>query len=96
VRRNGDGVLIRIIDSGIGIPEAALPFIFDRFYRAAPQHIEGSGLGLSIARAIADRNGLTLELRNRDDASGIVASVALPAPYRPSRSVKKGSKPAKE
>jgi two-component system, OmpR family, sensor kinase len=78
VRRNVDGVLIKIIDSGIGIPQSALPFIFDRFYRAAPQHIEGSGLGLSIARAIADRNGLRLDIQNRDDARGIIAVVGLP------------------
>jgi two-component system OmpR family sensor kinase len=78
VRRTANGVLVKIIDSGCGIPESALPFIFDRFYRAAAPDVEGSGLGLSIARAIADRNGLRLEIRNRDDAKGAVAIVGLP------------------
>lgn len=78
VRRNVDGILIKIIDSGIGIPASALPLIYDRFYRAAPQDIEGSGLGLSIAKAIADRNGLKLELQNRGDATGVIAFVGFP------------------
>lgn len=44
-------------DHGIGIPEADLPHIFDRFYRAkSPDNIKGTGLGLSIAKQIADRH----------------------------------------
>lgn len=75
--RTNEYTVIEIIDSGCGIPEAALPFIFDRFFRAAPTNIEGSGLGLAIAKAIAGRNGVDLSIRNRNDAAGVIATIKL-------------------
>jgi two-component system phosphate regulon sensor histidine kinase PhoR len=49
-------VLIRIIDTGVGIPPKDLPFIFDKFYRAeANKRIApGTGLGLSLVRHIVE------------------------------------------
>lgn len=49
---------ITIADNGIGIPEAELPHIFDRFYRAknSGQNIKGTGLGLSIVKMIVDKH----------------------------------------
>ena len=46
------------MDSGPGIANEAMPFIYDRFFRAAPQEIDGSGLGLAIAKTTADRHGI--------------------------------------
>lgn len=66
---------IDVVDNGQGIPDDALPFIYDRFFRAAPQVIEGTGLGLAIARAIAERNGIQLRHRNRADKSGAIATI---------------------
>ncbi len=52
------GVLVAVRDDGPGIPPAALPHVFDRFYRADPARANrGSGLGLAIARDLADAHG---------------------------------------
>lgn len=74
-----DGLgLIEVVDTGSGIPDEALPRIFDRFFRAAVQEIEGTGLGLAIAKATADRYGFTLSVANRPDG-GVIAQVSVPA-----------------
>lgn len=57
---------IAVKDSGIGISEADLPYVFDRFYRASGARTkEGYGLGLSIAKSIIERHGGTLTVKSR-------------------------------
>jgi len=58
-----DWVRVSVVDTGVGIPTDALPHIFDRFYRAQRNGRKGAGLGLSIARWIAEAHGggLTVE-----------------------------------
>ncbi len=59
----GKQVIITIKDTGIGISEEERPRIFDRFYRAeATRSTEGSGLGLSITRAIIEAHHGTIEV----------------------------------
>jgi two-component system, OmpR family, sensor kinase len=66
---------VEVIDTGPGIPSDLLARVFDRFFRVPGSQARGSGLGLAIAQAAAQRCGLRIQLRNRDDRSGLVARV---------------------
>lgn len=80
VEASGAAAAVTVTDAGPGIPEAMLPRVFDRFFRADARDYEGSGLGLSIAKAIADRHGVGVGLRNRDDGqSGLIARLLFAA-----------------
>jgi PAS domain S-box-containing protein len=60
VRADGGRCTIEVEDSGVGIPPAERPLVFERFFRASyalSEAIKGTGLGLTIARSIAHRHG---------------------------------------
>lgn len=65
-----DGIRLTVRDTGPGIPPEHLPLIFDRFYKvdASRRAAGGSGLGLSIVKAIVERHGGTITARNDDGA----------------------------
>jgi len=71
------GVLLRIGDSGPGIPEEQRERIFDRFYRLAGQDTEGSGLGLSIVKRIAELHQGSIQL-GRSSLGGLSVEVRFP------------------
>jgi signal transduction histidine kinase len=61
-----DLVELAVSDTGVGIPEDQLPLVFERFYRADAARAErGAGLGLPIARQIAEAHGGTIEVESR-------------------------------
>ena len=67
-RTDGGMVEIHVIDQGIGIPEADLPRIFERFYRvdkARSREAGGTGLGLSIVKHIAELFGGSVRVKSR-------------------------------
>jgi heavy metal sensor kinase len=67
LQRDGDWAALRIVDTGIGLTPTEQEHIFQRFYRA-PEALswgkEGSGLGLCIARSIAEAHGGRIEVQS--------------------------------
>ena len=83
VSGEGRDRVIRIRDDGNGIPEALRGRIFQPFTRAASNgasnDAEGSGLGLGVARQLLGLMDGTIEIANRDDTSGTVVTIMVPA-----------------
>src|SRR5688500_9425950 len=64
--RDGEMVKLAVTDTGVGIPAEHLPHVFDRFYKADQSRSKaGSGLGLSVVKAIVERHGGTVSVRSR-------------------------------
>lgn len=81
VLRDAGRVVLLVDDSGPGITEAERDRVFDPFYRVLGTAQAGSGLGLSIVRAIADRIGAQISLsgsRLPGSASGLGVTVVFP------------------
>lgn len=78
LERQGDDVLIRIEDDGPGIAPDQIEAMMQPFTRGEPSRNSatgGAGLGLTLARAIAEQHGGRLVLTNRLDATGAVAGL---------------------
>ena len=75
--RDNGAVLIRVRDSGSGLPEGAQARLFQRFYRGENAERDGAGLGLAIAQAIAQAHGGTIRASNVD-GGGAEFTVRLP------------------
>ena len=80
VEADGQEAIIRIMDSGYGIPTEDLPFVFDHFYRGHSKEIEqiqGSGLGLTIVKSIVEQHGGRVEVES-EYGKGSCFTVSLP------------------
>jgi two-component system sensor histidine kinase KdpD len=71
--------VVEVADRGPGLPPGDEERVFERFYRGAHTTVRGVGLGLPIARAIAQAHGGRLVAANRP-GGGAVFRLALPVP----------------
>jgi len=87
---DSDGVRVR--DHGSGVDEEDLPHVFDRFFRGANSRgQQGSGLGLSIVRQVAQQHGGSVSAGNAADGGAIFAIHLPTAPVRAERSESEGA-----
>jgi PAS domain S-box-containing protein len=80
VAARDDAFTLVVGDTGVGIPEEALPHIFDRFYRvpnARSRTYEGSGIGLALVQAFAKLHGGSVDVASALDV-GTTFTVTLP------------------
>ncbi len=79
VHLQGRDVLLIVEDSGPGIPLAHHERVWDRFYRLPGSQADGSGLGLTIVKAVADAHGATVKLSQSERLGGLRVCVHFPA-----------------
>lgn len=74
------GARLVVADRGPGVPDDALPHVFDRFFRAdEARAMPGSGLGLAIVQQIANGHGGSISLTNRAGGGAIATLTLSPA-----------------
>ncbi len=80
VQPDDDHLAVSVTDQGVGIPEADIDLIWDKFYRtelATNQQIEGTGLGLSIVKHIVDLHDGEVRIASQENA-GSTFTIRLP------------------
>lgn len=82
LEKDNENVLIKVIDNGIGIPEKDIPYIFERFYRSdlsRNKNTGGSGIGLTITKALVEAHGGKIYLESKVN-EGTVVTIKFPKP----------------
>lgn len=82
VERQGEDLVFRVRDSGIGVAPEHLPHVFERFYRVEKSRSRaagGSGIGLTIARALVEAMGGRIWAESPGPGQGATFSFTLPA-----------------
>jgi signal transduction histidine kinase len=80
VRRRANAAVLEVVDNGAGIPDYALPHVFERFYRAdkaRSRESGGAGLGLAIVKAICTAHGAELHVSSKE-GKGSTFMIELP------------------
>jgi signal transduction histidine kinase len=88
VKEDGAFIGVRIADTGIGIPDADLPHIFEEFYRADNARAierDGTGLGLAFAKQVVERHGGRIQVQN-NPSGGATFTFTLPHRTLPQKS----------
>lgn len=78
VARSEQGIALSVCDDGPGIPVHERSRVMERFYRGSASQTTGSGLGLSIVRRIAERQGASVSLSAGPDGKGLRVRVLFP------------------
>jgi two-component system sensor histidine kinase TctE len=76
----GETPVLRVEDTGVGIPAEERELIFEPFYRVLDSGAGGTGLGLAIVRNIVEAHDASIEVRSRDAGPGTVFEICFPAP----------------
>jgi signal transduction histidine kinase len=78
-RSDGDHLTVSVADTGPGIPEKALPYLFERFYRVAgsEERASGTGLGLTITNRIIEAHGGEIAVTS-EEGQGTTFTFTLP------------------
>jgi PAS domain S-box-containing protein len=105
VERQGGGAVVRVRDTGVGIPADMLPKVFDLFTqgdRTLERAEGGLGIGLTLARRLTEMHGGTLEARSEGSGKGSefvvwlpLVEQALPAPEEPAGPPRVAGTPAR-
>lgn len=74
-RLKTEQLCLKVKDNGLGISQDKIEKLFERFYRGEHQHIQGSGLGLSIVKRIAELHHLQLHFESN---AGLIISIIFP------------------
>ena len=74
---DGDFLQLEVSDSGVGIDQEDLKYIFDRFYRAKHKHNDSSGIGLSLVKELVNLYEGTINVKSARD-QGTMFTVKLP------------------
>jgi two-component system sensor histidine kinase QseC len=77
ITQQDNHILLRVTDSGPGIPEAERQQVFKRFYRGLGTQATGSGLGLSIAQRIAELHGTAIAFDTPEHGAGLCVTVSF-------------------
>jgi two-component system NtrC family sensor kinase len=79
-RIEDEQVILKLTDTGVGIPQADIPHLFDRFFRGSniPEDVPGTGLGLAIVKSILDNHNGRIWV-DSEEGEGASFTVVLPS-----------------
>ncbi len=74
-----ESIYVSISDTGVGIPEIDLPYIFDPFYRGSnSRREEGTGLGLAVVKSVIESQGWSIDVRSNVQHGGTTFIISIP------------------